>query len=458
MNDDAGWCGSGGPWITPEQSMQKVVWSETPLEGPGRFDGALPQPAAIAGFYRDIALLAVPLPEAEAAGGKALRIDGIESKAAFGMGEGESRADWPATPASAVIARARVVDLTSRLQRRRHASPGTCRRASGCCCASATPRPAPSTRRRRRAAAAWSATSCRTAGIDAHFAGLMAKLIADVGPLAGQDAGRDAHRQLGSGLAELDRGDASGVPAAARLRPAAVPAGVHRPRRRLAGGLRALPLGPAADDLRSARRELCRAHARTRAPPRPAALDRGLRRAGRRHGLRRPGRRADVRVLVAQPVRRGRHLHGDGFGGARVRQADPGRRGVHRRPTASAGSIIPASIKALGDWAFCEGINRFVFHRYALQPWRDRPPGMSMGPWGLHYERTQTWWEQSKPWHEYLARCQYLLQQGRFVADICYLAPEGAPRHFVPAGRDGARHPAAARRLRLRRLPAATRC
>ena len=53
----------------------------------------------------------------------------------------------------------------------------------------------------------------------------------------------------------------------------------------------------------------------------------------------------------------------------------------------------PANIKDLGDWAFCEGINRFVFHRYALQPWPDRRPGMSMGPWGLHYERTQTWWD-----------------------------------------------------------------
>ena len=91
----------------------------------------------------------------------------------------------------------------------------------------------------------------------------------------------------------------------------------------------------------------------------------------------------------------------------------------------------PGSIKALGDWAFCSGINRFVFHRYAMQPWLDRKPGMSMGPYGLHYERTQTWWEQSKPWHEYLARCQFLLRQGLFVADICYLQPEGVPRKFV---------------------------
>jgi hypothetical protein len=29
MNNDAGWCGSGGPWFMPELSMQKVVWTET---------------------------------------------------------------------------------------------------------------------------------------------------------------------------------------------------------------------------------------------------------------------------------------------------------------------------------------------------------------------------------------------------------------------------------------------
>ena len=92
----------------------------------------------------------------------------------------------------------------------------------------------------------------------------------------------------------------------------------------------------------------------------------------------------------------------------------------------------PANIKRLGDWAFCEGINRFVFHRYAMQPWLDRKPGMSMGPWGLHYERTQTWWDQSRAWHEYLSRCQYMLRQGLFVADLCYLEPEAAPQGFMP--------------------------
>src|SRR5262249_38849621 len=94
----------------------------------------------------------------------------------------------------------------------------------------------------------------------------------------------------------------------------------------------------------------------------------------------------------------------------------------------------PYAVKGYGDWAFCEGINRFVIHRYAQQPWTDpdRAPGISMGPFGLHYERTQTWWNQSRAWHEYLARCQYLLRQGQFVADICYVAPELSPQHWKP--------------------------
>jgi hypothetical protein len=56
---------------------------------------------------------------------------------------------------------------------------------------------------------------------------------------------------------------------------------------------------------------------------------------------------------------------------------------------------------------------------------------MTMGAWGTHYERTQTWWELSGPWHLYLARCQHMLRQGTPVADLLYLTPEGAPMRFV---------------------------
>ena len=97
----------------------------------------------------------------------------------------------------------------------------------------------------------------------------------------------------------------------------------------------------------------------------------------------------------------------------------------------------PGSMKAVGDMAFSEGINRFAFHRYSFQPWENVRPGMTMGHWGSHYERTQTWWELTPTWHEYLSRCQYLLRQGEFVADILYVEPEDSPQQLTDHPRNG---------------------
>jgi hypothetical protein len=90
----------------------------------------------------------------------------------------------------------------------------------------------------------------------------------------------------------------------------------------------------------------------------------------------------------------------------------------------------PYMLKPLGDQIYTLGTNRFVFHRYSMQPWLDRKPGMTFGPFGLHYERTNTWWEQSRAWHTYLARCQALLQRGQFVADVACMGSENAPQIF----------------------------
>ena len=57
---------------------------------------------------------------------------------------------------------------------------------------------------------------------------------------------------------------------------------------------------------------------------------------------------------------------------------------------------------------------------------------MTMGPYGVHWERTQTWWDMVGAYHEYLARCQFMLRQGLPVADVCFLAPEGSPQVFRP--------------------------
>ena len=63
MHDCDGFATAGGPWITPELAMQRVVWSEQEIEGGRRFEGPLQQPASKEGFYRDIAILAFPTPE-----------------------------------------------------------------------------------------------------------------------------------------------------------------------------------------------------------------------------------------------------------------------------------------------------------------------------------------------------------------------------------------------------------
>lgn len=54
-----GWSASGGPWISPEQSMKMVVWSETIVKG-GRINVRLEKPSVREGFYQDIAVMAYP--------------------------------------------------------------------------------------------------------------------------------------------------------------------------------------------------------------------------------------------------------------------------------------------------------------------------------------------------------------------------------------------------------------
>ncbi len=51
---------AGGPWITPELSMQKVVWTETVVEGGKLFRDTIEQPETISNYYKDIAVLAFP--------------------------------------------------------------------------------------------------------------------------------------------------------------------------------------------------------------------------------------------------------------------------------------------------------------------------------------------------------------------------------------------------------------
>lgn len=74
----------------------------------------------------------------------------------------------------------------------------------------------------------------------------------------------------------------------------------------------------------------------------------------------------------------------------------------------------PHSLKPLCDRAYCTGVNRMMLHAGAANPWPQAEPGMSFGKWGTQFVPGQTWWKAggARAFFDYMARCQALLQQG----------------------------------------------
>ncbi len=94
--------------------------------------------------------------------------------------------------------------------------------------------------------------------------------------------------------------------------------------------------------------------------------------------------------------------------------------------TASDGAWAwsPATLKPTADQEFLNGINRFCIHESTHQPLIGKKPGLTLGPFGQWFNRNETWADQAGPWITYLARNSYMLQQGRFVADVLYFYGE----------------------------------
>jgi hypothetical protein len=80
----------------------------------------------------------------------------------------------------------------------------------------------------------------------------------------------------------------------------------------------------------------------------------------------------------------------------------------------------PEYLKPTADQEMAMGLNRFVIHTSVHQPLIDKAPGLSLGPFGQWFTRNETWAEQAAPWIRYLARSSFMLQQGRFLADVAY--------------------------------------
>lgn len=87
----------------------------------------------------------------------------------------------------------------------------------------------------------------------------------------------------------------------------------------------------------------------------------------------------------------------------------------------------PWQHKRIVDRYMAEGINHFVLHTSAHQPFTDRKPGMTLRQYGQHLSRNETWAEgEMRAWTDYLARSGWMLRQGRPGADIAYFQGEDA--------------------------------
>ncbi|HEV2691897.1 MAG TPA: glycosyl hydrolase, partial [Verrucomicrobiae bacterium] len=419
MTNGPGWCGSSGPWITPEYSMQMLVTTNLTVEGPAHFSTVLPRPdtggnrahdgfnstVKYDDFYRDIAVLAIP----EAANGAVAPGAVVNLTAQLGA---DGKLAWEVPAGKWTI------------QRIGHTTTGS------------------STRPPVKGGNGLECDKLSREAMELHFTNMIGKLVAEVGPLAGTTLS----------ATHIDSWEVGSQNWTEKFREEFQQRRGYDPVPFLpdviGGGLR---IGDAATVSRF-RWDFQQTISELLATNYVGALAK----LAHEHGLRLSlegyhlpfgdeatyTQQADEPMsefwatggneneAMARQMASVGHIMGDRIVGAEAFTSGDNEQWKYH----------PATVKALGDYEFSQGINRFVIHRYAHQPYLDRFPGATMGPWGLHYERTQTWWEMSTAWHEYLARCQYVLRQGLFVADLCYLRPQlpdqtsFTPAPAVPAG------------------------
>lgn len=90
-------------------------------------------------------------------------------------------------------------------------------------------------------------------------------------------------------------------------------------------------------------------------------------------------------------------------------------------------SRYPAVMKQRTDRFFCEGINATLLHLFIQQPDDTTLPGVS-APFGNDFQRKNTWFSQMDLFTDYLRRCDMMLQQGRYVAEVAYFIGEDCPK------------------------------
>jgi hypothetical protein len=102
-------------------------------------------------------------------------------------------------------------------------------------------------------------------------------------------------------------------------------------------------------------------------------------------------------------------------------------------------SQSPGRLLRHANTAFCEGVNALSIHGSATSGPEDGLPGKSVFG-GSHFNHNITWWNQgAEQFLRYLTRCEYMLQQGLFVADVLYYSGDEAPNFIPPKNIDPSR-------------------
>lgn len=436
-----GWCGSGGPWVKPEQAMQHLVFSSVEVKGPRSFSAVLPVPAQRSTqwhkrsdpFYQDVAVLAFP--------SRKPIIADIDEKALFERGPISSApgikpylptaARHPEPGPAGVIAPGEIVDLTSHLK-----PDGTLtwdapagnwtlvrmgRRVTG-----ADTRPAPA------AALGLESDKFDAQALEEHLGHFVGVLLRKIHPRATEHGLTALH--MDSWESGAQNWTSSFLEEFKKRR-----------------GYDARPFlltftGRAVESLEKSERFLWD----LRVTGQELVLENhaeAVKKYAHREGLElsiepydmNPAGDLDLGAVADVPMA---EFWNSGFNSAYSVIEATSIAHVMGKPVVSAESFTsggfagaldayPGSLKNQGDWAFAAGINRIVFHTYAHQALGDAcKPGMTMGPYGVHWHRNQTWWPMVPAYHRYLTRCSELLRQGVTVSDVLYLTLEGAPHVF----------------------------
>ena len=439
----SGWSSSGGPWNPPANAMKFTTHTETAVKGPSRFSGKLPRTQHDNGFYADIAVLAYPTPSSGAP------LSDLDNKTFRDRG-GVARDARP-RDAAQLVAKDRVVDLTSRMGADGSLAwdvpegDWTILRI-GYVCNGRHNHPA------SEKGVGLEVDKLSASAMDYHFGQYVARLCRDLGISAKTDNSTGFNNILVDSYEVGCQNWTQGLDRtfAERMGYSLVPylpvfagrvVGSVDESERFLEDFRRVVADLFAENYAGRLTELCHRNGLLCSiEPYGNSMADDL-----QYGQ-------DVDVPMAEfwsnaglgdnncsSVGNSRHaahlahVWGRRYAATESFTADPSFGGRWR--------TTPFSIKSQGDRAYAAGINRIIYHRFTHQPWPGSQylPGMTMGRWGMHLDRTQTWWELSPAWFSYQARCQWMLQEGVFAADALYWCGEAAPNDgganiALPAG------------------------